>query len=685
VTKKVKATRFAHFKRDTANQDDRTIELSVSSDADGIRQWVPGIGAVREVLGHDPTEVILDRFQGPHGGPLLFNHNFGELIGRFTATALVDGKLRGTARFGNSPLAESLWRDLCDGILVDVSITYDYDARDIEITETDGEGHPAAIRVKRWTPYEVSFVTVPADASVGVDRSKRDEDEDEQEKDEDDDRSEDTDDEDEDDEERSESEDEDDDRSEDDEDEDNEERSESEDDEDEKDEDDEERSKPRNKAPQKPLTPPITTARQGRKDKNMKPKGAKPDRVAEILKLADHFNVETEKRNAWIESGASVSAVRKEILDGFQRESKPLPPMSDQIGLTKDERNKYSVAKAVRYLITQDPAEGAFEREVSAAMAKTLGLSQSRSGILVPTDMQMRATQQVKTPEHGGNLVFKEYMGFLEMLKDAAVVLQMGASFVGGLQGNPTWVRQTETSKFFWMDENPDDDVAESALEFNIVTATPKTAKSRLKYTRQMALQSIEAFEPILQKDLLENDALVIDSAALVGSGSDRQPRGLLETPDIGAVALGANGAKPTYANLTKLKTLVKRANALGLGSGGYLTTPEIEDLLQNTAKLGNTIAQPVWDNDTVAGYKALGANQVPDTLSRGTAEKTCHAIIFGIWSELFILEWGALEMIIDPYTGAGRDIVKITTSHLVDVFVRRPKAFAAIKDALDK
>ena len=314
-------------------------------------------------------------------------------------------------------------------------------------------------------------------------------------------------------------------------------------------------------------------------------------------------------------------------------------------------------------------------------------MGRQTGGLLIPVDMQIKRgraanTQFTGSPAQGGNLVFPEYMGYIELLKNAAVVLQMGARLVTGLQGTPTWVRQTGQSSIFWINENPPADVQDSKLTWDTVISTPKTAKSLLSYTRQQVLQSIESFEPLVQQDLLENDALAVDTAALIGSGNDYQPLGLLNTPNIQALGLGANGRKPTYADITKLKTLVKKANAMNLGAGGYLTTPDIQNLLENTPKLSNTIAQAVWENNSLAGYPALGANQVPSNLAKGTAEN-CHALIFGIWSEMFILEWGALEMVVDPYTQSARDVVRVTTSHLLDVFVRRPQAFAAIKDAL--
>jgi HK97 family phage prohead protease/HK97 family phage major capsid protein len=645
-----RSLRFDHSKIDAKN---RTIELSVSSDTGGVVRYICGMGEVREILGHEDGEISLYRFDSERGGPLLYNHDFNELIGRFTVTGQKGGKLRGIARLGNSPRAEQVWRDIQDGIIADVSITYDYNPKDTKLIEAAADGRPAAVRVTNWTLFEVSFVTVPADPTVGIGRSlcgKKDEAPEDEDEDEDEDRDEDD----------AETED----CSEDDE-------------KPESDEDDTETSKSAKKS-KKSHKPQFSQHKEQRMET------VTNERVTKILELADRFNVTAEKRNQWIADGATVSHVRKELLDGFSKTAKAMPA-SESIGMTKKDHKNYSIANALRFLVTNDPQYGGLEREVSKALAVKLG--RNTGGLLIPNDIRVRnysarATHNT-TDATDQPFVFQQYMGYLEMLKNQAVVLQMGARLITGLQGNPTWVRQTGTSKIFWVNENPPVDVTESNLDFDLVTSTPKTAKSLLSYTRQQVLQSIEAFEPIVNQDLLENDALAVDTAALQGTGGGQQPTGLLNTPGISPLALGTNGLKPIYENITRLKTLVKRANTLSLGAGGYLTTPEIEDLLQVTPKMQNAIAMPIWEDDKVAGYPAVGANQVPDNLSKGTSINNCHAIIFGIWSELLILEWGALEMVVDPYTQAARDIVRVTTSHLLDVFVRRPKAFAAIKDAL--
>jgi HK97 family phage major capsid protein len=73
---------------------------------------------------------------------------------------LAEGKLRGTIRL--SANQDSLWRDICDGILRSLSIGYRIITR-----QKTARGFLAT----RWQPFEVSLVAAPADNTVGIGRS----------------------------------------------------------------------------------------------------------------------------------------------------------------------------------------------------------------------------------------------------------------------------------------------------------------------------------------------------------------------------------------------------------------------------------------------------------------------------------------------------------------------------------
>ncbi len=150
--------RMITFDRKLANDEARTVPASLSSDAPVRMPWG------NEVLVHSKDAIDLTRAK-ENGLPMLFNHDRDQPIGRVKDVTIEDGKLRGIMHFSNNSRAQEVYRDIVDGMLSDTSITYevhDYDERD----ET--------IYVNRWAVTEASVVTIPADISVGINRSKED-------------------------------------------------------------------------------------------------------------------------------------------------------------------------------------------------------------------------------------------------------------------------------------------------------------------------------------------------------------------------------------------------------------------------------------------------------------------------------------------------------------------------------
>lgn len=155
---------FVALDRKLADPEARTVPASLSSESE-YERWFG-----REVLVHEEDAIDLTRAAGESGLPLLYNHDHNAIVGRIKNVRLVDGVLRGMLVFGNSAKASEIWDDVRDGILTDTSIGY----RIQKWEETQGED---LVRVTRWQPYEASVVTVPADFTVGINRSMQQEDE----------------------------------------------------------------------------------------------------------------------------------------------------------------------------------------------------------------------------------------------------------------------------------------------------------------------------------------------------------------------------------------------------------------------------------------------------------------------------------------------------------------------------
>ncbi len=148
------------FQRESINEEARTCELAFSSEAPYQRVW--GV----EILDHSAEAIDLTRLKS--GGPVLCDHDTRDQVGVIESVRIdADRVGRAVVRFGRSARAEEIFRDVVDGIRKNVSVGYSIDDLVLEAKSGDEETY----RVTRWTPYEISLVSVPADFSVGVGRA----------------------------------------------------------------------------------------------------------------------------------------------------------------------------------------------------------------------------------------------------------------------------------------------------------------------------------------------------------------------------------------------------------------------------------------------------------------------------------------------------------------------------------
>jgi len=150
---------FREFEVKGVDKENRTVELSFSSEDPYERYW--GV----EILDHSTTSVDMERLN--NSAPLLFNHDRDIVIG-VVESAKIEAK-RGVSvvRFGNSAKAQEIFSDVVDGIMKNVSVGYQIDEMKLE-SERDGM---ETYRVTKWQPFEISVVSIPADATVGIGRS----------------------------------------------------------------------------------------------------------------------------------------------------------------------------------------------------------------------------------------------------------------------------------------------------------------------------------------------------------------------------------------------------------------------------------------------------------------------------------------------------------------------------------
>ena len=152
---------------------EKAVRLSVSSEEPYLKwcwdEEAKDYVRAYEVLGHGPDEIDFSRMKS---GLVIQDGHYGKQIGIMDAPEVKDGKLCGEVRFGHSQDAQDAKADALDGIRRNMSVGYI-----VEGYKRDGErdGYPV-FRAVKWTPFEGSFVNVPADPTVGVGRSRENDD-----------------------------------------------------------------------------------------------------------------------------------------------------------------------------------------------------------------------------------------------------------------------------------------------------------------------------------------------------------------------------------------------------------------------------------------------------------------------------------------------------------------------------
>lgn len=628
---------------DAAEGAGDTWDVTVSTEAPVERyDWWTGKRFL-EVLGHTRDEIVTDYFDA--GAAVLEEHR-GVQVGVEESFSVAEKKLRASIRFSRNPRGQEVETDVRDKIRRHISVGYE--VQEYKLVSTDSKGMDT-YRAVKWTPYEISLVGIPADLGAGVGRAKEGEREivvpitgaepkegevkirmDEQPGD-----------------------------------------------------------KPAGgavvpmeRAVQKPVEAEPGDHGQ---DVNLRSKSA-----ADIFDMAN-ANGLPEHAADWVRRNLAVGDVALEILK-LRKTNGTAQPSAEQVldGMSARDWSKYSWVDAILCAAGERKLGGLTLEVHNKLLAEAPEKYRSRGGILVPMrtrpSRSTRGALDTKTATAGAELVFDEPGEFIDMLRNTAQVIRRGATVMTGLTGNIAFPKQTGAITIYWVAENPGVDVTESEPTFGLVLLSPKTMQGTTSYSRQLLAQSPSSgvdIETIVRKDFAVGHALALDRAAIHGTGTNGEPLGVYQTTDVQTQAMG--GAV-TFAELVAMIGKVAAANAL-TGSLGGITTPGLAAKLMATLKDSVAGAAYMWegtfDDGRVAGYPISATNQVSSLMSGLDATGgTEHGLVVGIWPELLIGMWGALEIIVDPYAQKKRGLIEVTSFQMADVAIRHPESFVVATGA---
>jgi len=592
------------------DEEARTVEIAASSEYP-VPRWFG-----TEILDHGVGAVRLDRMKA--GAPVLDMHSRWEQIGVVEDAWLEGGRLRARVRFSRGEHAEPIWQDVVDGIRRNVSVGYQIFEMVLQSRDDSGEVY----RITDWEPYEVSFVSVAADPTVGVGRSHsvsnikvRGM----------------------------------------------------------------EMAGEANEQKQEQVNTPAAPIVDGQRDMNTpaapvidaeQVASAERSRITEINEIGRRFGQRDLAMDA-VNKGHSVDQFRSVVMERMNpTPTKTYEQPGDtgglhsarEIGIDGNELRQYSLMRAINASATGDWGKAGFEREVSLAIADAAG--KEARGFFMPSEVLTMRQLEKKTAGKGGELVATDLMGdeFIDVLRNKAMVARLGARVLAGLVGDVDIPKKTTAANFYWLNE--DEDVTDSDFDFATLGLTPKCIAGAIPVTRKLRKQSSIHVENLIRSDLIEGIGVAIDLSLLIGAGG-AEPIGLLNATGTNAVTYPAAGVD--WDSVVDMETKIATFNA-DVQKMAYLTNAVQRGAAKKKQVFDGT-GERIWQGGEVNGYAAHATGQVP-----------ADTWIFGDWSQLMIALWGVVDLKVDTSTKAASDGLVLRVFQDCDAGVRRPEAFTVAR-----
>ncbi|EET8780585.1 phage major capsid protein [Escherichia coli] len=645
------------------HNDQYEFEIAFSSEQPYQRQFWDEqnqeMVVLDEILVHTPEAVDLSRLN--NNAPLLFNHNFDNHIG-VVCDARIDADNVGRAlvKFSkHGTLANDIRNKVIEGTMEKISVGYDIKEYHIDYAKSQ-------LIVSKWIPHEISWVSVPADDTVGLNRSlntitvnlgaKRDmtkeqieEIKEEQEsaqveetpvEENKEPKVEET-----------------------------QERQVEENKEDENLEDGKDAEHPES------VDDDSSTVREEEEVKEEREAAPveeeKTEEVAErseedeeeIRAIARELNIDDEElKRALAIKDMTPEAFRTKALNNITNAQRN----NEQIKDSKMEKT-FDLNNVIRSLVDGD-ALGANEAEYSA-MAAGAAMQRGRAArggsVFVPA-AALRAASEGNTKATLTAVTDEKLLteSYVEMLLPQSVLGRLGVTVLSGLNAPIAVPKMTASSvdAFGFVDENGA--APESKAEFTNVKMAPKTFAGGNPISRQ-SLKTVPNIATLITDHINKAVRIKLEQLILSDKANDRGPKGLVkQLVDANRVAKKtAFSYKDFLKEIAALTDAGVPAQSIKFAMSGA-TAAELESTLKD-----NGVSGYIIENGKLAGYDVVTSGVIP-----------ADHIVLGDFSGIMIGEWGGLELDMDDTTYRAQSAIVPRIWVDLDFTVVQPEALKVLK-----
>ncbi|MGD0165794.1 MAG: phage major capsid protein [Gaiellaceae bacterium] len=186
------------------------------------------------------------------------------------------------------------------------------------------------------------------------------------------------------------------------------------------------------------------------------------------------------------------------------------------------------------------------------------------------------------------------------------------------------------TTPVSWHSEG--DPVSSSDMEFERITFQAKTLPVIVKISAELFEDLSAEASATIEREISTALSLELDRVCLRGTGSDPEPRGILNQADVTLTALGT-GSGATLASWDTIVDAVSVVRGYNIEPSSILWASRTQ---QTIDKLKTSLGAYIEPPSSLDGISRLTTNQIPTDLTVGE-KSDCSEVYVGRWSDVLV------------------------------------------------
>ena len=348
-----------------------------------------------------------------------------------------------------------------------------------------------------------------------------------------------------------------------------------------------------------------------------------------ILQKVDEMDVKitrAERAEEALKTAAKVSGAKIEV-----KEDKDL--------------KKFTFQAAMRAAYT-GRLDGVIKEMDQEARSESRYTGQTYKGVGIPSSVLTRAWDTDSTNS-------ETTMSFTDQLESNLVLTSAGANFYGGINDLKFPVFSGVTSS--WIAETGGSAVS-AAGDLSAVTLTPHKLISVVSMSQESIVQN-PSLESALQSNIAGAMSATLETALLSKDDIPSAPQYIFLDAAAGSTAAFTGATASTLEN-----TYIGNDGTYEGARMAYLMDSDAYAAIKQSAMISNVSAAYDMRDKTINGFYAFVSSNVAADGASGKEH-----VLFGDFSKVHIAQFGGLDFLFDPYTGADTGEPRMVVTGLFD------------------